>query len=155
MTPQAHADQILKTLRAIEKETASRGYPPTQNEIADALRTYAVAERRVHELVGYEEQWRIYPLEAQTGVAWMLFDHKVAWAVPEHPLDASTISEGKHHGSGAICASRDAEKHVLRTETHAMVIVDTQCDGNVVMMVFENAREVTDPELKKLYEECW
>lgn len=123
------------------------------NPIETALAQYNEAEDKLHELFGYEQQWRLFPIEDHTEDWWMDLRTKFAWA--EKPFSDPLIIEGSEHYSGEVYTYRHLKDFVFRAETHTMALIDTNCDGNIILMVFDNTKECTDKAMKLLYEEHW
>lgn len=125
--------------------------------IKEALAQYVDAEKRLHELFGYVQQWRAFPIEDCTDSYWMDFSErgygKIAWA--DRPWDEPMIKAGKEHYSGIVYTQRHLSKWIYRTPTHTMALIDTQCDMNIILMVFDNAKKCGDEKLMNFYTEHW
>lgn len=117
------------------------------------LDDYFKLQKQIFNHFGYVEDWRRFPIENHTDETWMLFEYSVAYAgVPWEP---EMIEKGEQHYKGVIYTYRHLKQHVFRAKDETMVLVDTQTDGNIVLMVFSNANECHDKKLKELYRECW
>jgi hypothetical protein len=122
-----------------------------------AMDEYEAARKAVFDYFGYVEQWRVFPIDDQRRQHWMVVGGESDGAVvysPEPFTDAS-LEAGKAIYSGSIYTQRHLDKWVWRGREYTMALVDTQCDGNVVLMVFANALECTDERLKETYRETW
>lgn len=98
--------------------------------------------KEVHQYFEYQEQWRVFPLDDQRGSVWKLQQEpdgsgSVKWADSEEELQTC---EGNCY-SGEIYTQRHHDHWVWRAELHTMVLVATHCDGNILLMIFDNALE--------------
>jgi hypothetical protein len=119
------------------------------NRIQDALFEY----------FGYVQDWRVIPTDNQTGRYWMICgpedDNSTKVAYSDKPFTKELIEKGEELYSGTIYTQRHLPKWVYRGAEHTMVAVDTHCDGNQVLMIFDNDKECTDQATKDLYNETW
>ncbi len=67
------------------------------------------------------------------------------------PFTRESIADGGMIYSGVIYTQRFLKKWVYRTETHAMVSIDTQTDGNKFLMLFDSTKECTDEVMRRVY----
>lgn len=114
--------------------------------------------RKIFDYFGYVEDWRVLPLDDRRGHHWMLMQHstgsgEVAWS-PE-PFTEEAIEAGQAVFSAAIYTQRHLPKWVYRGPEHTMVVVDTNTDGNQLLMIFDNSLECADEYLKETWAECW
>lgn len=109
------------------------------------LMSYFACKKAIHEFFDFRGGWREIPISDET---------EYWWYIDECPDGSGTV----HYGAGdvdgdqayyaaEIYTTRHLEKYVYRTDTHTAVAVDTNTDGNVFLYIFDNAKEVTDPEL--------
>jgi len=123
------------------------------------ITAYFKLQEEVFKYFGYTQDWKVIPLDPQLGRHWMICgpednrNTKVAYG--NKPFTEKLIEEGKELYSGTIYTQRFLPKWVYRGKDYTMVAVDTQCDDNKVLMVFENKLECTDQTLKDLYNACW
>lgn len=122
--------------------------------LADQLRIFEDSRNAIFAYFGYVENWRAFPLEDRTDEYWMLIDeHVVVWS-PE-PFTSATIREGAVIYSGHVYTQRHLSKWVYRGPDYTMILVDTHCDMNVLLMVFKNSLECANGALKDLHEDSW
>ena len=118
------------------------------NRIQDALFEY----------FGYVQDWRVIPTDNQTGCYWMICgpenDNSTKVAYSDKPFTKELIKAGKLC-SGTIYTQRHLPKWVYRGLDHTMIAVDTHCDDNQVLMIFDNDKECTDQAMKDIYNESW
>lgn len=70
----------------------------------------------------------------------------------EKPFTKKSIEKG---ATIWLYGNQHLEKPVMRASDYTMVVVDTECDMNVVLMVFKNSLESHGDDLKELYDEHW
>lgn len=128
----------------------------------DRLSSYFEAQDAVLEAFKFDNTaWRVFPLEDKRDLHWMLVggdkDTGVGCHVAYSPdaFTPTSIEAGKTLYSGMAYHQRHLPKCLWRTDTHTMVLVDTQCDLNVFLMVFDNVLRCEDAALETLWEEHW
>lgn len=126
----------------------------TNKSVGEMLDQYFEAEKSLHRHFGFEELWRILPIDDLRGKHWFVNEwiEKVVWS--DSPFTKELIEDGKVYDAG-FYGNRHLRKAVMRTDDYTMVAIDTNCDFNVVLAVFENRLEMNDDELKEFYDECW
>lgn len=121
------------------------------------IEKYFDIQKSIHEAFGYQEDWKVIPMDDQTNVYWMLADDEesgsVGWSY--EPFTQELIEAGTNFYSGQIYTQRFLTKFVYRTETHVMISVDTQCDGNKFLMIFDASKECTDPAMIETFKNYW
>jgi hypothetical protein len=126
--------------------------------LADELNTYFAAEKRIHELFGYQEQWRVLALSDQRDAYWMLVGGEgvdAHYVYSMAPFSVESLRSGKEIYGGTIYTYRHLNKWVYRTPEHVMVLVNTGQDLNQFLMVFDASKECVDPVLRQVYSEEW
>lgn len=113
----------------------------------ELLNKYAALEKQILDWFGFTPEWHVYPISNETNSHWMIFRNKVAYS-PE-PYTPDSIEKG----AGLYTA--EVIRPPLSANGFTALVVNTQCDGNYFLMIFDNSKECTDPALKELCEECW
>lgn len=125
----------------------------------DIIKQYFDLQDEVFKYFDYVQDWKVIPLDPQLGRHWMICgpedDSGTSVAFSPKPFTKELIEAGRECYSGTIYTQRHLPKWVYRGKDYTMVAVDTHCDGNQVLMIFENALECIDEELKTLYQETW
>lgn len=104
----------------------------------ELLKEYFKLQKEIHDHFGYVEDWVVIPLDDQTDMYWKLLEHEVYYADNIHDLETE---EGNCY-SGIIYTQRFLPKYVYKSDDYTMVSVDTQCDGNKFLMVFDNKKKI-------------
>ncbi len=131
--------------------------PSKGSELEELIGAYFTSKRAIHEFFGYKEGWVDIPISDETEHYWMLVGGDpvsgegatCVWS-PE-PMTIDTLRAGNSIYSGPVYTQRFLQKWVYRTPSHTMVSVDTECDGNKFLMIFDAKKECTDEEIKKGY----
>jgi hypothetical protein len=111
------------------------------------LKDYFKLEKEIKNYFGYEEQWRAIPLDDMTNDYWFITDSECIWS--DEPISLDKILEvGPHYSSSLY-----GRKSVYEREDFTMVCVDTQTDGNIFLMIFDNAKKCKDPKVLEAYAE--
>ena len=124
------------------------------------LKEYFDFEAKIHKYFGYKEDWVKIPFDDCTGKYWAVIQGStgggsVFWLEDGVSPSREVIESGHQMFGGIIYTQRFLPKWVYRADEHTMVCVDTQCDGNKFLMIFDNDKEIKDKELKDTYVEWW
>ncbi len=93
----------------------------------------------ISEMFGYKEDWRSFPLSDERKMYWCINSDSVNYC--ERP--SWSYEEGDYY-AGVIYTYRHLDKWVYESENHTMVLVNTQTDGNILLMIFDNDKKVDD-----------
>lgn len=104
--------------------------------------------RQIYERFGYRESWKVYPIDDGRDYHWLRTDNKFAF--DRAPFTPESTVAGKF--MGGVIYNADC---VFEAEGYVMALLDTQCDGNVFLTVFDASKECKDPEILRLHEEYW
>lgn len=120
------------------------------------LKDYFALQQLIFDYFEYKEDWVSIPLDDSTDEYWMLGENGPGWyCTSPTPFTTESVQLGSDIYGGIIYRQRFLPKHVYRAADYTMAVVDTQTDGNKYLMVFDNKKECTDPELKALYYDIW
>ena len=112
------------------------------NELID---DYFALQKKVHEAFGYVEDWVMIPMEDSRESVWYINgtdqDGDVVFADSEEQL---RDEEAGDYYSNEIYTQRFLPKWVYRAEDFTMICVDTHCDGNKYLQIFDNKKEIKD-----------
>jgi hypothetical protein len=123
------------------------------------LNTYFDAQKELFDYFGYVEDWKVIPLDNQTGNYWMicgpenLNSTRVVWS--QKSFTKELLEAGTEIYSGVIYTQRFLPKWVYRGKDYTMIAIDTQCDDNKMLMIFENEKECKDLTMTETYNENW
>ncbi len=119
------------------------------------LNSYSQAEQRLFDYFGYVGNWRAIPVDDRTADYWLLQERgdgsgrgMVIYAPTELTLELllgpnlDRLKVGTFYGS-SIYTQRHLKRWVYRGKDYTMICVDTHCDGNQYLAIFDNAKEAT------------
>ena len=104
------------------------------------LKEYFELQKQIHDFFGYVEDWKTIPLEDCTDSIWTLTGEGSGDQV-YYANSMQDFETGNFYG-GEIYTQRFLPKYVYRGDGFTMVSVDTQCDGNKYLMVFDNSKQI-------------
>jgi len=114
----------------------------------DKLDQYFKLQKEIYEYFGYVEDWAVIPLDDQTNMYWFLDEASGTVKTADIPLTNDLILDGEYDVySYEIYTRRLLPKWVYRGPEYTMISVDTHCDGNKFLMVFDNTKEIAGLEL--------
>lgn len=106
------------------------------------LDKYFGLRKQILDYFGYKEDWRIIPLDDCRQYYWYLTgesaEDRVYFAKSENELS-------EQHGEcyeNSIYAYGDLERWVYRGVGYTLVVVDTHTNGNKLLSIFDNAKEM-------------
>jgi hypothetical protein len=98
------------------------------------LDEYFEIEKKIYEYFGYQECWTQFPLSDDTDYYWKLNQNSVSFGETIGDVDNDDGFENEFYGWN--------RPTVYRQEDYTMICVDTHCDGNKFLAVFDNAKEI-------------
>lgn len=107
------------------------------------LDSYLDLQYQIFSYFGYVEDWRVLPLEDSRKYYWRLYGEgpgSVRFADSKAELD----DEDMDYYEDEIYMQRHLERWVYRGDEFTMVCVDTHIEGNQLLRVFDNSKEVPD-----------
>lgn len=109
------------------------------------LSDYFKIQKEIYEYFGYEENYRVIPLDDHTDYYWNItgegYGGQVLFAIDINNVFDGTDDDGY---SSEIYTQRFLKKWVYRAEDYTMICIDTHVDGNKFIAVFDNAKYVTE-----------
>ena len=112
---------------------------------------YFKLQQEIYDLFQYEEQWRVYPLDDRRDVWWSIEGNTVWWSekkenhqqLIDQEYDYDDIPNDDVY-SGEIRGSRHLDKSIYEDaeKKFTMIIVDTNTDFNVFLMIFDNDKRL-------------
>jgi hypothetical protein len=111
------------------------------------LDEYYALREKIYEYFGYEESWQVFPIMDHRRFFWLLLDHKIVFCEEK----ISEENEDKQYS--ALFYSHISEKHhkIYQTENYTMICIDTQCDGNIFLAIFDNSKEQLQDDIDEEY----
>jgi hypothetical protein len=124
------------------------------------LDSYFKLQQKIFDYFGYVEDYRVIPLDDQTGRHWAVIENEdgtglVFWLDDGLLPTMEIIVKGEQIYGGEIYTQRFLPKYIYRAADQTMIAVDTHTDGNKFLMVFDNDKEITDAAMKKEYATRW
>lgn len=124
----------------------------------DIVKEYFRYQEQLFKYFGYKQDWKVIPPEDQSGRYWMICgpenENTTSVVYSDEPFTETSIIEGKICSS-TIYTQHHLPKWIYRGSEHTMVSVDTHCDGNQLLMIFDNDKECKDQKLMDLYKTLW
>lgn len=99
------------------------------------LDKYFELQQQVHEYFDYQEDWRVFPLADLTHRIWAEDGSTVFSADSQEDFDKQ---DGFYYES-LVYHQRHLPKAVYPGKDFTMIVVDTQCDLNILLSVFDNS----------------
>jgi len=110
------------------------------------LYEYFDAQQKIYDYFGYNEDWTI-PLSDCTEYQWFLTGEEHGGSVIYgENLTVENASLGDYYRA-EIYTQRHLPKWVYRKEDYTMVCMDTNCDENKFLAIFDNSKEIKDEKV--------
>lgn len=103
----------------------------------EKLDEYNKLKKEIHEYFGYIEDWCIYPIEDSREVYWKLEDDCVNFWNNKENVGKFLDDDGYSHR-----ILNNLPKSIYIKDNYTMIVVDTECDGNKYLQIFDNNKEV-------------
>lgn len=110
------------------------------NDIESLLENYFDTKKAIFEYFNYEEDWQAFPIDDCTGHYWMrenntliYSDEKFLIDIEDQDIEDQDIEDQKF--VNAIISIHPGKDYT-------MILLDTQCDGNIFLSIFDNKKEV-------------
>jgi hypothetical protein len=113
-----------------------------KGELMKLLDEYFELQERVFEYFGYKEDWRVIPLDDATGYWWRIIGGEGHGGSVQFSNRKEELGTGEHYYEDEIYTQRFLPKWVYRGKDYTMICVDTHTDGNKLLRVFDNTKEV-------------
>lgn len=117
-------------------------------DIVIDISEYFHLQKKIHEHFGYVEDWKVIPLVDHCNMYWILFEDKNDEGVTyggeinyhENPFKDGYSEPGDYYNA-TLYTQRFLPKWIYRTEDYTMVCMDTHCDLNQYIGIFDNNKE--------------
>lgn len=103
---------------------------------------YFKLQEKIFAYFGYVEDWRIIPLSDCRKFFWRLTGETSGDSVYFGDTREDALESTDTYYGYAIYTQRFLPKWVYRAEEYTLVVADTQCDGNKLLCIFDNSKEV-------------
>ena len=125
--------------------------------LKEKIDKYFELQNAIFEHVGYREDWKVIPLDNHTDAYWFITGegHNDKYCYSPKPLTKESVEAGVEIYGGNIYTQRFLPKWIYRGEQYTVVCADTQCDGNKLLLLFDNTKECKDESLKNDYLNKW
>ena len=105
---------------------------------------YFDLQKEIFDYFGYVEDWKSIPLEDATEFYWQLNENSDGSGSVRFSENAQKLQdeEAGDYYENEIYTQRFLPKWVYRGKDYTMICVDTHCDGNKFLQIFDNAKEL-------------
>lgn len=117
----------------------------------DIIKEYFELREKVHAHFGYVEDWVNIPLDDHRSYYWILMEYKndqgetyAADIIYSDTLLKDGYEEAGEYYSATLYTQRFLPKWIYRAEDYTMICMDTHCDGNKFIGIFDNSKEQID-----------
>lgn len=117
----------------------------------EVLNHYWYLEKKIHDYFGYEESWRVIPMNDRRDVFWCLDGEgpgRIGFADTEEELRSTIEKTGIAYFQDDIYTQRFLSKWVFRGADYTMIACNPGSDGNKLLRVFDNAKEIKGYKLR-------
>jgi len=111
----------------------------------ELLNEYQRIKSEIFDYFGYEEDWRVIPIDDRRDAYWALSESEdvVGYSpVADQVLPGLEGDYGEAYYEDEIYTQRHLNQYVYRAEKYTMICVDTHTDGNKFLAIYSNQREV-------------
>jgi len=105
------------------------------------LDEYFEIQQKIYDYFGYQEDWRVIPLDDARNYYWFVNGSEHGGEVCYAETEEELKTESGQYYVNEIYTQRFLPKWVYRSKDYTMVCVDTQTDGNKFLQIFDNTKE--------------
>lgn len=106
-----------------------------------SLDTYLKLQQEIYDYFGYKEEWHIFPIDDNRGRYWQLEGTEFSGTISYADKLEGLNNESLEYYQGRIYNYGHLPKWVYRGKEYTLIVVDTGCDFNVLLMIFSNDKE--------------
>lgn len=107
------------------------------------LSKFLKTQNKLFEYFGYKEDWRAIPVDSAVEYYWQIIGSETNGSVKFGNSIEQLLDEAKgDYYENEIYTQRFLPKWVYRGEDYTMIVVDTHCDGNKFLQIFDNSKEI-------------
>lgn len=103
------------------------------------LNDYFKLQKEIYEYFGYVEDWVVIPIEDSTDSVWELGADEVRYA---DTLDQLNNIDAGDYYINELYHQRFLPKSIYKAKDYTMLVVDTRCDGNKFLQIFDNSKQI-------------
>ena len=111
------------------------------------LKDYFKLEKEIKNYFGYVEQWKAIPLSDETDMYWFIANNQCVYS--DEPISLEKMLEVGPHYSFVLYGKQS----IYRKDDYTMLVVDTNTDFNIFLMIFDNEKECKDPKIIEVFKE--
>lgn len=111
------------------------------------LDEYFEIQQKIYDYFGYEEEWKVIPLEDRRMYLWYVSEDGVIFA--EKIEDFET---GNYYGD-EIYTYRFLPKYIYETEDYTMICVDTHTDGNKFLAIYDSQKRLKEDPIEEKWDD--
>ena len=102
------------------------------------------ARRAIFDYFGYVEDWCIFPFADYRDMVWQIEGSETRGSV----ISSSSLEEFENGDtySDEIYTQRFLPKWVYRGKDYTMILIDTHTDGNRLLAIYDNKKEIKSNE---------
>jgi hypothetical protein len=111
------------------------------------LKQEQAVRQELFKYFGYKEDWRVLPFDDCTKYFWRLVGGEGHGGSVQYAKTQGRLHDENDAGDyyeSEIYSQRHLPKWVYRGKEFTMIVVDTHTDGNQLLQIFTNAKEVTE-----------
>lgn len=112
----------------------------------EILDKYFTLQKEIYEYFGYEEEWKVFPVDDCREEFWRMEDgNNIRFCESENAIEAKKILDDEENGNYCeeeIFTYCHLDKHIFIGKDFTMCLVNTHVDGNIFLRIFSNDREV-------------
>jgi hypothetical protein len=130
-------------------------------DLEDAIDSYFELEEKIKKTLGWVDTWKLLPLEDNRRCYWMLAggDKKTGdgstVVTSEKPITLKAAKKGNEISGSEVYTQRHHDKWVFRAEGVVLIPVDTHTDGNILLLLLDEKKEIKDTRIEECYRRYW
>jgi hypothetical protein len=129
-------------------------------QLGATIDQYFALEEDIKEAFGWKESWKLLPLADDRNCYWMLAGGNKetgrgsTLVCDSEPITIESAKKGAVSGS-EIYTQQNHDRWIFRAGGVVLIPIDTQTDGNVLLSLLDEAKEIKDARIEECYRRYW
>lgn len=129
-------------------------------QLKDAIDRYFALEEEIKKTLGWVDTWKLLPLEDDRSCYWMLAGGNKRTGegstvvTSREPITLESAEKGEV-SSSLVYTQRHHDRWIFRAQGAVLIPVDTHTDGNILLLLLDAEKEISDRKIENCYRRYW
>ena len=130
-------------------------------QLGDAIDRYFALEEDIKKTLGWVDSWKLLPLEDDRQSYWLFAGGNKETGqgstvvTARKPITLEMAEKGDEVSGSEVYTQRGHDRWIFRVGGVVLIPVDTHTDGNVLLLLLDTAKEISDAKIENCYRRYW